>query len=530
MIFQQLNWWRISLVILIVLGVYLRLTNLDEKVYWVDEVKTSLRSSGYTETELIAATPTGKVLNLSFLENYQKLDAETPIWQSLKSIASSEHSPLYYFLTRFSMETLGSEIKITRGLAAVISLGSLPAMYWLSLEIFASPLIAEISVGLVAISPFHILYAQEAREYSLLTLTILLMSAVFLWAMRHPTPSTWLTYSGTVALGLYTHPLAGLVSLGHGIYALFSQRWRLNQVILIYSFYAGLGLILFLPWIFIFIFNDDGMGGWVLQDIPFRLLLQRWLINIVGSVYDLQIGYAERLFDIQDFQDLSLSLTQIWVYLLLAIFVLISYSFYFLYRQGTEAQWWFILTLIGSTGLALVVPDLLTGGQWSTISRCAIACHIGVELTLAYCLAYYLKFSVNYNRKNLWKVIFIATFTLSLISSLILHNASTWWNKYSSYYNQEVTAIINQSERPLVVGDISRIARILSLSHNLKSETQFIFFNEGSEIQLPANFSNIYVFHPVQSLLDDLEGENYQITVRHEKGKLWQVQSVNSNQ
>ena len=530
MIFQQLNWWRISLVILIILGVYLRFTHLEGKVYWVDEVKTSLRSPGYTETELIAATPTGEVLNLSFLEDYQELDAKTPIWQSVKSIASSEHSPLYYFLTRLSMERFGSEIKVTRGLATIISLVSLPAIYWLSLEIFASTLIAEVSLGLVAISPFHILYAQEAREYSLLTVAIILMSAVFLWAMRRPTPSSWLTYSGTVAFGLYTHPLAGLVSLGHGIYALFSQRWRFNQVILIYSLYAGLGLILFMPWIFVFIFNEDGMGGWVLEEIPFLLLLQRWLINLVGSVYDLQMGYAERLFDIQNFQDVSLSLTQPWIYLLGITLILIVYSFYFLYRQGTEAQWWFILTLIGSTGLALAVPDLVTGGQRSTIGRYAIACHVGVELTLAYCLGSYLKFSVQNNRKNLWKIIFVATFTLSLISSLVLHNASTWWNKYSSYYNQEVAGIINQSEQPLVIGDVSRIARTLSLSHHLQAETQFIFFKNPSEIQLPETNSNIYIFRPVQYILDGLQAQDYQVTIRHEKGKLWQVKPVNSTE
>ncbi|MFP3422671.1 hypothetical protein R0K19_25210, partial [Bacillus sp. SIMBA_161] len=85
-----------------------------------------------------------------------------------------------------------------------------------------------------------------------------------------------------------------------------------------------------------------------------------------------------------------------WLYFLVLTVVLIIYSFYFLYRQGSQQQWWFILTLIGSTALALAIPDLVTGGQRSTIGRYAIACHIGVELTLAYCLGSYLKFSVNY--------------------------------------------------------------------------------------------------------------------------------------
>jgi len=525
---KQLNWWRISLVILIILGIYLRFTNLDGKVYWVDEVKTSLQAAGYTESQLIRETPLATVLNLSFLQNYQQLDAATSLWQSIKTIVSSEHSPLYYILTRCSMDHFGSSIALTRGLATAISLFSLPAIYWLSLEIFTSALIAEVSLGLVAISPFHIIYAQEAREYSLLTVTIILMSAVFLWAMRYPAPSIWLAYSGTVALGLYTHPLAGLVSLGHGIYALFTQRWRLNQVVVIYGLYAALGLILFIPWILVLIFNENSMGSWVTQDLPLPLLLQRWAINTVGSIYDLQIGYEDRLFDIQNFQDIQLTSTQPWVYFLLLISVLIAYSFYFLYRQGTEQQWWFIITLVGVTGLALVVPDLVNGGQRSTIGRYAIACHLGVELTLAYCLGTYLKYAVNFNRKNLWKLIFVAIFIISILSSLIMHNASTWWNKYSSYYHQEVANIINQSEQPLVVGNVSRIVRTLSLSHHLEPETRFIFFDKQVAIQLPENYPDIYVFRPMPSLLDNLQGQNYQVAVRHKKGKLWQVESPNT--
>ncbi len=272
------------------------------------------------------------------------------------------------------------------------------------------------------------------------------------------------------------------------------------------------------------------MGGWVLQDLSLPLLIQRLVINTVGSIYDLQIGYAERLFDIQNFQDIQLSLTQIWVYFLLLILVLIAYSFYFLYRQGTEQQWWFIVTLIGATGLALVVPDLVSGGQRSTIGRYAIACHLGVDLALAYCLGTYLKFAVNFNRKNLWKIIFVATFIISIFSSLMMHNATTWWNKYSSYYNQEVADIINQSEQPLVVGDVARIARTLSLSHHLEPETKFIFFNEQTALKIPETYTEIYVFRPLQSLLDSLQAQNYQVAVRHKKGKLWQVQSVSNPQ
>jgi len=519
---KQLNWWRIALVIIIGLGIYFRLTHLDEKVYWIDEVHTSLRAAGYTEPQFIAETPVAEVLNLSFLQTYQKLASDTSFWQSVQSIATSEHSPLYYCLTYFSMDGLGSSIVVTRGLAAIISLFSLPLIYWLSWQLFASTLIAEISVALVAISPFHIIYAQEAREYSFLAVTILLANTTFLWAMRSQTLRSWLSYSGAIALGLYVHPLVGLVSLGHGIYVLFSQTWRLNQIVFRYAVYALFGLVLFIPWILVFIFNDDGMAAWVTEEMPFPILFQRWLINAVGSIYDVQIHYQDIIFDIKRFQDIQLSYDQPGVYLLLAVLLLIIYAFYYLYRYGTEQQWWLIITLIGSTALALAVPDLVTGGQRSTISRYAIACHFGVQLTLAYCLG-------SRSGKG-WRLMLVATLTISLISTLMMHQASTWWNKYSSYYNQEVAAIINQSETPLVLGNVSRIIRTTSLSHHLKPETKFMFFDDQSSINIPNNNRDIYVFRPLAKLVEGLESQNYQVTPIHQKGKLWQVKPITSDQ
>ncbi|HEY9663782.1 MAG TPA: dolichyl-phosphate-mannose--protein mannosyltransferase, partial [Allocoleopsis sp.] len=46
------TFFRSLLVLLILLGITARFTNLGGKFYWVDEVFTSLRISGYTEQEV----------------------------------------------------------------------------------------------------------------------------------------------------------------------------------------------------------------------------------------------------------------------------------------------------------------------------------------------------------------------------------------------------------------------------------------------------------------------------------------------
>lgn len=181
--------------------------------------------------------------------------------------------------------------------------------------------------------------------------------------MRRKTGTIWGLYAIMVALGLYAHPPAGLVVLGHGIYVLFSKNWRLTRTLIAYLLSGFIGLITFAPWIAIFIFNGVGVGTWVTQNISIPTFLQRYIINLIATFFDLKIGYSEQLFNIKIGENIPLSYKQPVIYLMIPVLGLIGYSFYYLYRQPSERVWWFILTLIEVTALALAVPDLITGGS-----------------------------------------------------------------------------------------------------------------------------------------------------------------------
>ena len=105
-----------------------------------------------------------------------------------------------------------------RSLSAFISLLAFPSMYWLCLELFGSSLAAGIGVMLIAISPFHLIFAQEVRMYVLWTVTILLSGASLLRAIRLKRKRDWGIYAASLTLSLYTFPLSILVAMGHGIY------------------------------------------------------------------------------------------------------------------------------------------------------------------------------------------------------------------------------------------------------------------------------------------------------------------------
>jgi uncharacterized membrane protein len=523
---SQLDWWQASIIVVLLLGICLRFVNLDGKVYWIDEVHTSLRSSAYTRTDFQDLVPKNQVITIEDLHQLQNIRPETGLPETIKALASSEHSPLYYLMARFWLEWFGSSPTVTRSLAAVISLLAFPCIYWLCLELFSSPLVGWIAMGLLAVSPVHLLYAQEAREYSLLTVTILLSSATFLWTIRKKTSTSWIIYTLTVALGLYSHPVIGLVFLGHGIYLLVTEKFKFTETFKKYIIASLAGLTLFFPWILVFIFNGDYVS-WVVRDIPFATLIQRWLLNLSAIFFDLQAGYQEQLFNVETGQDIQLGYDRPLVYLIIPIFWLVSYSFYFLYRHGSQKSWLFIsLSLIGVTAITLVLPDVLTGGQRSKIARYVIACLLGVQLAVAYCLATKINPLVSRRKEQkIWRLITVTILSLGMICCAIVVQAPTWWNKYSSYYNPQVAAIINQAEKPLVISNKERVSRITSLSYMLDEKVRLLLVRRSKLAEIPDGFSDVFLFRPYTELLEDIkQNQNYQLEPIYQTGHLWRVE------
>jgi uncharacterized membrane protein len=134
------------------------------------------------------------------LQKYQRINPEKDLTDTLKALVidQPEHPPLYYVIVRFWVQWFGNSVAVTRSLSALISLLTFPCVYWLCLELFGSPMTGWMAIALMAVSPFHVVYAQEAREYSLWIVMILLSSAAFLRAIRLQTRLSWGIYAATV--------------------------------------------------------------------------------------------------------------------------------------------------------------------------------------------------------------------------------------------------------------------------------------------------------------------------------------------
>ena len=222
---------QLLVVVLLLLGLFFRFVNIDKKFYWYDEVFTSLRISGYTQTEVLQEISSGELVGAKDLMKYQRPNATKNFGDTVKSLAIEEHQlpPLYFLGVKCWAKLFGDSPAATRSFSVWMSLLAFPGLYWLCRELFAQPSVAWIAVGLLAVSPLHVLYAQEARPYSLWPTLILLSCASLLRAMRLQTKLSWIIYAVANILGFYTHLFSWLVTLGRGLYLVGTQGFTLNK-------------------------------------------------------------------------------------------------------------------------------------------------------------------------------------------------------------------------------------------------------------------------------------------------------------
>lgn len=509
------TWLQFFIVTLLVVGVFFRFVNLDRKVYWIDETYTSLRISGHTETEFIQQVFDGHVVNIKELQKYQQPNPEKGLISTINSLAveSPQHPPLYYVMARFWGQWFGNSPAAIRSLSAIISLLVFPCIYWLCLELFGS-LTGWIAIALIAVSPFHILYAQEAREYSLWTVTIALSSAALLHAIRLKTIRSWGIYAATVALGLYTFIFSIFVIIGHAVYVITIDRFRLSKTLINYLLATIAGILAFSPWIFVVISNlprVQSTAAWTELKLPFGRLLQGWIIHLSCVFFDLNTGYK---------------------YLrppALVLLVLVVYSIYFLVRKTPKQVWLFVLTLIGATGLALVLPDLILGGMRSIQARYLMPCYLGIPLAVAYLFATQIASTANLKQQKIWQLVLIVIITGSILSCAVSSQAEFWWNKSPDKhrYNPQVAAIVNSASQPLLISDNSTAlsssfaCRILALSYLLSPKVKLQLVVAPNIPQIPDGFSDVFVFSPDRALRQGIEKQAYTAELVFQRDNFW---------
>lgn len=239
-----------------------------------------------------------------------------------------------------------------------------------------------------------------------------------------------------------------------------------------------------------------------------------------------QVINNERLFDVEAGQDGDIfAAVNFIIYLIVPILILVGYAIYFVCRQTTGRISLFLITLIGVPAMAMVLPDIISGGQRSGIARYLIPSYLGIQIAVAYLLAVKITdmYAKNWQRQ-VWRVVAIAIFTAGIVSCIVSGEAETWWNKYSCYYNVRVAEIINQTTRPLVISSSERVSRLVSLSYKLNPNTNLLLVENGNLPNISSEFSDIFLFRPSGKLLEKIKrDEIYKIQPVYTLGSLWKL-------
>lgn len=479
-------------IVTVILGIFFRTTHIDQKVYWHDEVFTSIRASGYTAEEITPAVFSGIPLPSETLLQYQRLNPERnwgDTWRALT--ANPEHPPLYFLLARLWMQLFGSHVTVIRSLSVLFSLLAFPALYWLCQELFNTPAISWLTIGLFAVSPFFVLYAQEARQSSLWTLTTLLSTAALLRALRVQSWLSWALYAATVALNLYTFLLSVMVLLGHGVMVLRQRpfSWRSMQQFLLSSL---IGVLTFTPWILV--------------------LIQHWLSFQVKTAWTnvspskLQLIQLWGLHFSSNFADFGTPLAHLYTYIVPPIvLLLLGYAGWILYRQASPQIWLPIFLLVGLPVLLLILPDILLGGQRSSHTRYFVPMLIGAQLAVAYLLNYLLYHTSGLHRQ-VGRGLLAVLLTAGILSCSLIWRAETWWNKGISYGNPAAAAVLNQLDRPVVISSLgdTTLGNVISLSHLVNDRVRFQLTIDPAVPEI-SNRGDSFLFYPTEALMQTLQ-------------------------
>lgn len=180
-----------------------------------------------------------------------------------------QHPPLYYSLLHGWIALFGDLQGAVRAFSALCSTLALPFFFGAARQLFDRPT-ALIATLLLAVSPFHVRYAQEARMYGLLTLTAAVALFFLLRILMRDTPAPrrdWLGLAVAQAAVMLTHntatvffPLALNLAIGG---AILRQYWQggvsgwpaLNNVAFDRRWvrWQSIAVLLWLPWAIPFI-------------------------------------------------------------------------------------------------------------------------------------------------------------------------------------------------------------------------------------------------------------------------------------
>lgn len=484
------------LLLLIGTGAFMRFEKLDDKEFWHDESFTALVLSGRTTSEMKSELR-AKPCQMSDLAKYRNINDATNVGSILHSLGEDEpgHAPLFYFI-EWAFCSLSGTTPLTMRLTCVlISLITLPLIYWLALETYQCRLTAALTTAFGSLSPLLIYYAQEARDYSLGVLMMTLSSALLLAALRTGKQTMWLSYALALAIGLYSWLFTAIIVAAHILYVLLTQP-RSGPVWRPFAISIAIASLSFTPWL---MFLSAHVGDfkraydWIQAPITRSELISVWLA----------IPY--KAFALFGFKTAKLSTPLLLLTMLqTAAVALAAIPF-----RNTK---YIHIAVMITWMIVFAGQDLLTEGARSAVFRYQTA----IIVSILFLFPALIEFLWKRTRLLKAMALLIVTFTfgLELLSDHYMLNCTIWPDKainmrftlpVAEQLNKEPSAVLVVEERSI------NPTELLDLSFQTHPDCRIIFLSAERPQSIPDQDELLYLLNPSEQLTTELSSK-YEIS------------------
>ncbi len=485
------TWIKAIALILILVGIGFRATNLDLKPFWEDEVYTITRVSGY-QMPTISEQIDQQRLTVKDLEKYRDPQAGQSWLETMSALASTpEHTPLYFMLLRVWSGIFGHSTIALRSLSVVLSVAGFGVFYLIGRSLFPTdPALGDAAgwgaVTLASLSPLLMRYSQETRSYALWIIWMGLSILTLLRAWRSPNKRNWSMYGITLVLAFYTHFLSlliiisqGIALIIHGLLNRSQDRWQKLpfKSWILTTFASGLVMA---PWFVLIMTRRDDVQertGWLSTSFPLDRTLWSWGQGLVKA-----------------WLEIPSRLQPVWYVVALGAFVGVAIASTYLWRHSQRDS---ILTLLSFTlvpTLAILALDLISGGKRSTVDRYFISTYVGLVALTGSALGVALAGRVGQRRLSIKTLGLWAGSALLILLSLsslrTLHQGTTWW--YKSSYIPTFTSAMEERPNTVLVTD-QRIAHVLALAFALPPDQEVVWIEIPDEDDNPPAVSSLPV-------------------------------------
>lgn len=462
----------------IIIGVASRIMGLPTRTLFIDESYTQMRAAGHTAQQMIQALYDGVQRSSAEIRSYAEVGATSTPQRLVQSyvVEDTQHPPFFYLLDYGVVRMFGNALPTWRVVSLLFGILVLPAAYLLAYELFGDKRSGVLAAAIFAVSPIERIYSDQAREYSLLTVLILMSTFFVLRATKSNAPGVWIAYAVLAVIGLYTTPIMAYTIAAQGAYVLALALMLKHPATLArFALAAGAAFVAYLPWVYEMFVHRTSMSDnmqWSSTRWPMQLLAVKWVFNLGSTFFDLEYINVR------------------WIAVLAVVLAVGILTLARGFRAADPGARWLIATSIAVPLLLLIVPDIVLGQHRSSVAR--------YDLPVIVMLAVWAAGGLL--QRPLATTVLLGA---GICAAFVGSQHPSWWDNDSDADDARIASIVNAEPRAQVLTTMVP-SYFIVFAEKLKSDVRVSFSPQLEHAAFSAR-DPLFVLRPTFADLRSLE-------------------------